>query len=208
MKKKLYLQDYSYTFSKIMCAIIILLLTVGIPTFTMIYSSISGSQTDFDKQTAENSFTSMAIIFSIIITISSIVLIYSKSPGIKGFSSFIIIVCIVAIAIILGVCFSTETFFSFWNFFDEWFWRKPKGSTNAVRSDTFASHWYLGEIYLILFFISLVIVAGIFRIIYIYSCRIKKIYCTCRCFEYNHNTLSDDIKDKSKPLVNPIADNV
>ena len=94
------------------------------------------------------------------------------------------------------------------NFFDEWFWRKPKGSTNAVRSDTFASHWYLGEIYLILFFISLVIVAGIFRIIYIYSCRIKKIYCTCRCFEYNHNTLSDDIKDKSKPLVNPIADNV
>ena len=27
-------------------------------------------------------------------------------------------------------------------------------------------------------------------------------------FKYNQNTLSDDIVDKSKPLVNPIADNV
>ena len=199
---------YLYKFSKIMCSIIIVLLTVSIPTFVMIYSSISGGQTDFDKQTSENSFTSMAIIFSIIITISSIVLIYCKSPGIKGFSSFIIIVCIVAIAIILGVCFSTETFFSFWNFFDEWFWRNPVGASNAVKLDTFASHWYLGEIYLILFLILLVIVAGIFRIIFVYSCKLKKICHICRCFKYNQNTLSDDIVDKSKPLVNPIADNV
>ena len=191
-----------------MCAIIIILLTVGIPTFAMIESSISGGQTDFDKQTSENSFTSMAMTPSLITTILCIILTCGDSSGIEGCVIFVIIGCIVSIVIILGVCFSTETFFSFWNFCDGWFWRKPTGSTNAVRSDTFASHWYLGEIYLILFLISLVIVAGIFRIIFVYSCKLKKICRTCRCFKYNHDTLSDNIEDKSKPLVNPITDNV
>lgn len=191
-----------------MCSIIIVLLTVGIPTFAMIESSISGGQTDFDKQTSENSFTSMAMTPSLILTILYIILICCDSSGIEGFTIFVIIGCIVAIVIILGACFSTETFFSFWNFFDGWFWRNPIGASNAVTSDTFASHWYLGQIYFILFLISLVIVAGIFRIIFVYSCKLKKICCTCRCFKYNHNTLSDDIADKTKPLVNPIADNV
>ncbi len=36
----------------------------------------------------------------------------------------------------------------------------------------------------------------------------KKKYCKCKSNRFNNNTTFSNIEDKSKPLVNPIADNV
>ena len=191
-----------------MCDAIIVLLTLGIPTFAMIISSISKGQTDFDKETSEYIFTSMAMIPSLISTIVGLTLTCCDSSGIGGCIAFLIICCVISIVIILGVCFSTDTLFSFWEFFYAWFWQNPSGSSTALSPDTFASHWYLGQIYLILFCLSLGIVGCIFWKIYICSCKMKKKYCKCKSNRYNNNTTFSNIEDKSKPLVNPIADNV